>query len=1033
MDPAILTGCLGEVRSGRSSDGELTLAGLLLERRLVAPARLGELVELSASGSHPATFRAVDASGEAGLPSVFGPFRVVRELDRGGMGAALEVRNEAGQTLVLKTILPGGADEETRQRFAREAELTARLDHPHVVRIHAADLSHDPPYLVLDYLPGGNLQERLELEGALPFAEVLVLGQKLAAALEHAHARGVLHRDLKPQNVLFDDRGEPRLIDWGLARSVDSMSRELTRSGTMMGTPVYMAPEQAIDAAGVGPEADVYALGAVLFALAAGAPPLANGPLFEVLDRVLHQVPPALSERVKLPGAVGRAADALFAGLLAKDPRERPKLDALRLRLRQLELGQIDQGSSSQGRRRLAAVVLGVLLGAALLGAGAAGALGWSRRARARDLAEHLEWERAHLETGLYGLGTAPIPSVAQLDVARGRLARIGADSDPRLALSESRLRAYAGLLDPKAPPGDGAPGKLVEGRRALAARAFERAADLAEEALRRAEADPEARAARLLAISAATTATTLARQGARFPEEAEALKVRAEALLIERLAGYPSERGWRLDDEADLEATARLAERLGVSPVAWAQGFALAERRWERGLARTDSPQAAEALATGLGQLRPPTLGERVRGRLGAFVTARARASDAILRGAQGESRDDGQAALEEALLVMDALAWIEPSSLPDPLLVHLAEGGRTAFDRGRRGRVSGLVGLFLLGLDSELRLSELANHLELSALQEIQRSRPRPSSQARAVARLLAEGFGRGETSGAELDREIQAWEVALERPRRDVGRTILALCDYSLARMYLRRVEDKRKAADEGRGAREDPAADLERVVELTRDALRLGFALRHAGEYKALSTSVLAAAELERGQPEAALAALSRIVSELRVDLQEVEERFRRDRRGALAKVLRQEGALLGELGRWEDALRRGQEVVELVALRVGMAEDVAEGRVLQARALHALKRDPEAWEVLAVEQGTFGLSAEAARVILRLGLALGHEAEAQAALDQAFRDPYRSDPHWTGRSGLRLDVSERERIAQTAIELGYTIPADAYRR
>ncbi|MBX3466220.1 MAG: serine/threonine protein kinase [Planctomycetes bacterium] len=201
-----------------------------------------------------------------------GHHRLGRLLARGGMGAVYEaVHAPSGAPRAVKLLL-GGADAEARERFRREAEVMATLDHPHVARVHTADLASDPPYLVQDLLPGGSLQDRLR-QGPLSPAEVLALGEKVARAVAHAHARGVLHRDLKPANVLFDDRGEPRVTDFGLSRRAGQGSVALTATGQVLGTPAYMAPEQALGLREVDARSDVYGLGAVLYAALAGTSP----------------------------------------------------------------------------------------------------------------------------------------------------------------------------------------------------------------------------------------------------------------------------------------------------------------------------------------------------------------------------------------------------------------------------------------------------------------------------------------------------------------------------------------------------------------------------------------------------------------------------------------------------------------------------------------------------------------------------------------------------------------------------------------
>jgi hypothetical protein len=304
--------------------------------RLASPPASGRFanpsgVARSSSGSTETRSQLRDA------PERLGEYRLVRLLARGGMGAVHEALHEpSGVTRAIKVVLRGGLhgseDPEQLARLKREAELLARLDHPHVVRVHAADFSSDPAYVVVDLLPGGSLEERLR-QGPLPIADAVAIGRKLAGALAHAHTRGVLHRDVKPANVLFDDRGEPRLVDFGLAKA-DATSRVLTATGQVIGTPVYMSPEQALGLQ-VDARADVYGLGVLLWSMLTGRPPHLGASVTEVLARVTRDplepvtklrkdVPPALAalvERATAKVAADRlpTAEALAAGLAALD------------------------------------------------------------------------------------------------------------------------------------------------------------------------------------------------------------------------------------------------------------------------------------------------------------------------------------------------------------------------------------------------------------------------------------------------------------------------------------------------------------------------------------------------------------------------------------------------------------------------------------------------------------------------------------------------------------------------------------------
>jgi len=294
------------------------------------------------------------------LPAQFGPYRRLRSLGAGAMGAVLEVEHvETRGRYALKLIQPEVLLEIGAARFRREAEIMARLTHPNLARIHAAHLTPPCPYLVLDLYPGGSLTELLEA-GPLAVERASEIAAQLAEGLAHAHANQVVHRDLKPDNVLFDDRGQAVIADFGVSRqgAVDRM----TRTGELLGTPLYMAPEQTHGAKHAGPAADVYALGALLYRMLTGRPPIEPADtVLGTLARVHEQPPRPLRE---LCPTAPRALEALCARTLAKDPALRPSAAELAEALRSPTSAAV----SSVPRRRLlalASAAVGVLAVAA--------------------------------------------------------------------------------------------------------------------------------------------------------------------------------------------------------------------------------------------------------------------------------------------------------------------------------------------------------------------------------------------------------------------------------------------------------------------------------------------------------------------------------------------------------------------------------------------------------------------------------------------------------------------------------------------
>jgi WD40 repeat protein len=219
-------------------------------------------------------------------------YEIEGELGRGGMGVVYKARDLALQrTVALKLILAGGqAGAEERRRFQVEAEAVAALQHPNIVQIHAVGEHDGRPYCALELVEGGSLAQKLA-GGSLSPAEAAALVEALARALDLAHGRRIVHRDLKPANVLLAADGTPKVTDFGLARRLD-VEGHPTQTGAVLGTPCYMAPEQARGQA-VGPAADVYALGAILYECLTGRPPFQGASAVETLDLVRRQEPVA--------------------------------------------------------------------------------------------------------------------------------------------------------------------------------------------------------------------------------------------------------------------------------------------------------------------------------------------------------------------------------------------------------------------------------------------------------------------------------------------------------------------------------------------------------------------------------------------------------------------------------------------------------------------------------------------------------------------------------------------------------------------
>jgi hypothetical protein len=258
------------------------------------------------------------------IGTVFAGYRIEALRGRGGMSVVYRAENpRLGNVVALKLLSPELAEDESfRERFVRESRTAASIPHPNIIPIYDAGDAEGVLYIAMRFVEGPDLKALIKDRDPLPAARVLRLGAQIASALDAAHARGMVHRDVKPANVLVEPGAEGEdhayLADFGLTKHVESRSG-ITGTGQFLGTIDYMAPEQ-IEGRQVDARADVYALGCVLFECLAGSPPYRRESEVAILWAHIRDDPPALSEvRSGLPAA----ADRVLAKALAKDPADR--------------------------------------------------------------------------------------------------------------------------------------------------------------------------------------------------------------------------------------------------------------------------------------------------------------------------------------------------------------------------------------------------------------------------------------------------------------------------------------------------------------------------------------------------------------------------------------------------------------------------------------------------------------------------------------------------------------------------------------
>ena len=260
-----------------------------------------------------------------------GDYEVLAPLGAGGMGSVYKVRHSISQRVeALKVILPNAsAAPEMEERFLREIRLQAKLEHQHIASLHNAFRVQDQLVMVMEFVEGVSLREKLRSSG-ITLGQALEYGAQVLEALAYAHGHGVIHRDVKPSNVMIASHGAVKLLDFGLAASstvsgedtVGGQEVELTRPGTMLGSPHYISPEQARGER-ANARSDLYSTGAMLYEMVAGQPPFesgASGGAYAIIAAHLHQAPRSPSDvNPEVPAALAR----IILKALAKSPSER--------------------------------------------------------------------------------------------------------------------------------------------------------------------------------------------------------------------------------------------------------------------------------------------------------------------------------------------------------------------------------------------------------------------------------------------------------------------------------------------------------------------------------------------------------------------------------------------------------------------------------------------------------------------------------------------------------------------------------------
>ncbi|MBI3723962.1 protein kinase, partial [bacterium] len=482
-----------------------------------------------------------------------GRYVILSTLGRGGMGIVYRAFDaELGRPVAIKMILdPSYAGDDQVQRFHREARAAAQLRHPGIVSVHEVGAHDGKPFLVLELIEGENL-EKLLLRAPIHARRACEIVAEVAAALEHAHGNGVVHRDVKPENVIVDREGRPHLMDFGLALDVKAASR-LTVEGDILGTPAYMAPEQAAgDVAAQGPRSDVYSLGAVLYRALVGKPPFEARSLPALLKHVLLDDP--VSPRKQNP-RVHPDLETITLKCLAKEPSRRyASAAAVREELERFlggepivarPIGPVARAARFVLRHRKTAAAM-LLLGALAVGAVAFSLARPLLEARKRERAV----ERAHAAM-LARSDALAREAASSLENAEAKLARLSPDEPSTREIDESFERVARDL------------GQAASIRSDLAAIGRKAASpdEPPEERFREALARAESALGRPALLARA--AFGLSRAFARSRKTAQAARERARAYRLDPQGEHGS-RAF-LDLALELEASGDVERALGV------------------------------------------------------------------------------------------------------------------------------------------------------------------------------------------------------------------------------------------------------------------------------------------------------------------------------------------------------------------------------------------------------------------------------------------------------------------------------------
>jgi len=305
---------LDEMRAAQKAGAEamgvsVPLAQILVSKGLLTKDQVQELLNVAAV--------------ETGEARLIADYEVISKLGQGGMGAVYKAKSQTtGEFVALKLLPPSMATPQLVQRFEREAKVVSSLDHEHIVGFveFGFDKRRKAHFCALELVEGEDLDKRIERDGAFTEPEAIAITSQIAGALQHAFQKGLIHRDVKPANIMLTPDGTAKLLDLGLARTTDGEATRLTQSGMFVGSPHYASPEQAMADSSIDTRSDIYSLGATLYYMVTGKPPFEGGTTLSILQK--H-----VSEKLKWPAeanpSLSEGLCRIIARMMAKDPADR--------------------------------------------------------------------------------------------------------------------------------------------------------------------------------------------------------------------------------------------------------------------------------------------------------------------------------------------------------------------------------------------------------------------------------------------------------------------------------------------------------------------------------------------------------------------------------------------------------------------------------------------------------------------------------------------------------------------------------------